>query len=249
MEFKGKTVLVTGAAGGIGAETCRHFVKQGAEVIAVDRSASGLSQLQSELGDSLQVVECDLSDEQAIASLQRSLSEQTIDVLVNNAGVGKFADYDFSAEDFDWHFQINTRAPMFMVKYFRENLQRSAAPNIVNIASVAARMEWGNHFLYSTAKAALEKFTYHLVKDLPWLRANAILPGVIDTAILSGFEDMDLDELRAYLAVEIPCKRIGEPADIANAVIFLSSDKASYINGASLIIDGGVMHSNTWVGL
>lgn len=249
MEFEGKTVLVTGAAGGIGAQTCRQFVQQGATVVAVDRSRVGLSELQSELGNSLRIAECDLSDEQAIATLQRDLADLTLDVLVNNAGVGKFADYDFSAEDFDWHFHINTRAPMFMVKYFRENLQRSAAPNIVNIASVAARMEWANHFLYSTAKAALEKFTYHLVKDLPWLRANAILPGVIDTAILSGFEDMDLDELRAYLAAEIPCKRIGEPADIANAVIFLSSDKASYINGASLIIDGGVMHSNTWVGL
>ena len=106
-----------------------------------------------------------------------------------------------------------------------------------------------NHFLYSTTKAALEKFTHHLVKDLPWLRANAVLPGVIDTAILEGLDNMNLDELRAYLAQEIPCKRIGVPADIANAVLFLSSDHASYINGASLVVDGGVMHSNTWVGL
>lgn len=249
MDFKGITVLVTGAAGGIGSETCRQFINQGANVVAVDNDSEKLLRLREELGRSLQVEGCDLSSEIQIKDLQRRLSHMPIDVLVNNAGVGRFVDYDFSTEDFDFHFHINTRAPMLMVKYFKANLAQSSAPSIVNIASVAARMEWANHFLYSTAKAALEKYTYHLVKDMPWLRANVILPGVIDTAILNGFEDMDLDELRAYLKSTIPCKRIGEPADIANAVLFLSSHKANYINGAALIIDGGVLHSNTWVGL
>ena len=249
MSFHNKLVLVTGASGGIGAEICRQFIASGATVIAVDINETALLSLKNELGAQLETVVCDLQHEEQIRNLASQLSGRCIDVLVNNAGVGRFVDYDFTTEDFDWHFHINTRAPMLMVKHLMPNLKQSAAPGIVNIASVAARIEWANHFLYSTTKAALEKFTHHLVKDLPWLRANAVLPGVIDTAILEGLGNMNFDELRAYLAQEIPCKRIGVPADIANAVLFLSSDNASYINGASLVVDGGVMHSNTWVGL
>ena len=249
MSFHNKLVLVTGASGGIGAEICRQFIASGATVIAVDINETALLSLKNALGAQLETVVCDLQHEEQIRSVASQLSGRCIDVLVNNAGVGRFVDYDFTTEDFDWHFHINTRAPMLLVKHLMPNLKQSAAPGIVNIASVAARIEWANHFLYSTTKAALEKFTHHLVKDLPWLRANAVLPGVIDTAILEGLGNMNFDELRAYLAQEIPCKRIGVPADIANAVLFLSSDNASYINGASLVVDGGVMHSNTWVGL
>ncbi len=249
MTFHHKSVLVTGASGGIGAEICRQFTTSGATVIAVDINEAALLSLKQELGAQLEIVVCNLRHEEQISDLASKLSGRCIDILVNNAGVGRFVDYNFTTEDFDWHFHINTRAPMLLVKHLIPNLKHSAAPAIVNIASVAARIEWANHFLYSTTKAALEKFTHHLVKDLPWLRANAVLPGVIDTAILEGLDNMNLDELRAYLAQEIPCKRIGVPADIANAVLFLSSDHASYINGASLVVDGGVMHSNTWVGL
>ncbi len=252
VNFTEKTILVTGAASGIGAATSQAFVEQGGLVIALDLNQVGLEELHSRCGDNLTPVHCDLGCEGSIEKALTTIKARfdRVDVLVNNAGVGRFVGMEFTPDDFDQHFHINLRGPMLLIKHSLELLRVSLTPNVINIASVAARLEWGNHFLYSCAKAGVEKYTKHLVRDLPWLRANCILPGVIDTAIL---DQLATEEEKAGLfqlmTERVPCGRVGSSDDIAQAILFLASPNASYINGASLVVDGGLSHANTWLGL
>jgi NAD(P)-dependent dehydrogenase (short-subunit alcohol dehydrogenase family) len=151
--------------------------------------------------------------------------------------------------DFHWHYDVLVKAPMLMVKHFIALLRRTSHPSIINISSQAARAEiMQNHFLYSTAKAALLKFTRHIVRDFPGVRANTILPGWIDTPIYrrAGLDPAMIDALYAQAVRKIPAKRIGTPEDIARSILFLSSEKASYINGAALDIDGGWGCNGDW---
>lgn len=252
MNFSEKVVLVTGAASGIGAATSKAFIAQGSSVIALDLNEMGLQEISAHCGDKLTPVHCDLGSE---ASIEKALTKikarfDRLDVLVNNAGAGRFVGMEFTPDDFDLHFHINLRGPMLLIKHSLELLQASLSPNVINIASVAARLEWGNHFLYSCAKAGVEKYTKHLVRDLPWLRTNCILPGVIDTAILDRLATAEEKAgLFQLMEEQVPCGRVGNPEDIAQAILFLASSNASYINGASLVIDGGLSHANTWLGL
>jgi len=113
----------------------------------------------------------------------------------------------------------------------------------------AARVEHTqHHFLYSTAKAALLKFTLHLVRDLPGIRANTIVPGWVDTPIYrrAGLDQATIEKIYEKAVTRVPAGRIGTPADIAHAVLFLSSEKASYINGATLDINGGWLCNADW---
>lgn len=252
MDFGGKIVLVTGAGSGIGAAICRQFIECGSEVVALDINESGLNHLALSCGDKLLPVVCDLTSESdieaSVAAIRKRLDR--VDVLINNAGIARFTNLGFTLEDFDEHFYTNLRAPMLMMKHCTGLLQKSTSPCVINMASVAARIEWGNHFLYSCAKAGLEKFTKHLVRDLPWLRANCILPGVVDTAILNRLATPEQKSgLFELMEDSVPCGRVGTTDDIANAVRFLASDEAGYVSGASLVVDGGLSHSNRWLGL
>ncbi len=252
VNFAGKIILVTGAAAGIGAATSQAFLERGGLVIALDVNEVALHELRSHCGDQLIPVICDLSSEASItkAVLEIKARFDRVDVLVNNAGAGRFVGMEFTPADFDQHFHINLRGPMLLIKHCLELLQASASPSVINIASVAARLEWANHFLYSCAKAGLEKYTKHLVRDLPWLRANCILPGVIDTAILDSLATPEEKAgLFQLIQEQVPCGRVGSTEDIAKAILFLASADASYINGASLVVDGGLSHANTWLGL
>jgi NAD(P)-dependent dehydrogenase (short-subunit alcohol dehydrogenase family) len=139
---------------------------------------------------------------------------------------------------------------MLMVKHFVELLRASDAPAMVNIGSVAGRVEWPDHFLYSCTKAGIEKYTQHLVRDLPWIRSNCVIPGFIDTSILDGLCAQE-EKAGLFKVVEetLPCGRMGHPDDIAKAILFLTSADADYINGASLVVDGGFLHSSKWLGV
>ena len=252
MSFSEQVILVTGAASGIGAATSKAFIDHGGLVIALDVNEPGLREISAHCGDRLTAVRCDLGTE---VSIEKALAKikarfDRVDVLVNNAGAGRFVGMEFTPADFDQHFHINLRGPMLLIKHSLELLRASRSANVVNIASVAARLEWGNHFLYSCAKAGVEKYTKHLVRDLPWLRANCILPGVIDTAIIDRLATaQEKAGLFHLMEEQVPCGRVGSPDDVAQAILFLASSNASYINGASLVVDGGLSHANTWLGL
>ena len=249
--FKDYTVLITGSASGIGFETARQFIEQGATVVGADVDEKALQEAAARLEDRFIPQRCDVSVEGEIASLREGVETRfgRLDVLVNNAGRGRFVvPAEMEEEDFRYHYEVLVKGPMLLVKHFIPLLRKSSNPSILNVSSTAARHEYSNHFLYSTAKAAVEKFTYHLVRDLPGIRSNTILPGWVDTPIYdkAGLSREEIEAVFGSVVSKIPCGRIGRPEDIAHCILFLSSEKASYINGACVIIDGGYLHCPDW---
>ena len=241
---KDYVAVVTGAASGIGLATARQFVEAGKTVVGIDLNEGALTEVAVRLGNRFIPKTCDVSKEQEIANFSSEFSKSYshLDVLVNNAGSARVRNIEqMTVDDFEFHFSLLLKGPMFFVKHFTPFLRKAPAPSIVNISSAAAWVVTPNHFLYSAAKLALEKFTRHMVIDLPGIRSNSILPGFINTAIFKaiGIDDEQKINILKSATKRIPCGRIGTPEDIANCVTFLCSDKASYINGASIVIDGG----------
>ncbi len=243
--FKNYVVLITGAASGIGYCAAQLFVQEQATVIGADMDQAALDRAQATLGERFVPRICDVSNEAQVAATAQSVEKAfgKLDVLVNNAGRGNVVNLEAMQEaDFYWHYDVLVKGPMLMVKHCAPLLRKSSNPSILNISSQTARAELRqDHFLYSTAKAALLKFTRHLVRDLPGIRANTIVPGWVDTPIYSraGLDQVAIKFMYDQAVTRIPAGRIGKPEDIANCILFLSSEKASYINGAAVDIDGG----------
>ncbi len=249
--FKDYIVVITGAASGIGLETAGQFIRQGATVVGADMDEKALGEAVNLLGDRFISQRCDVSVEKEIASLAEGVENRfgRLDILVNNAGRGRFVVPEaMEEEDFYYHYEVLVKGPMLLVKHFIPLLRKSSNPSILNVSSTAARHEYSNHFVYSTAKSAVEKFTYHLVRDLPGIRANTILPGWVDTPIYdkAGLSREEIEAVFGSVLPKIPCGRVGTPEDIANCILFLSSEKASYINGACVVIDGGYLRGPDW---
>ncbi len=250
--FKDVIVLITGAASGIGFGTARLFISEGATGVGFDLEAAALARTRDDLGERFVSRPGDVSNEADIAAAARFVEERfgRLDTLVNNAGRGTLVQMEAMQEsDFYWHYDVLVKGPMLMVKHFAPLLRKSANPSILNISSSAARVEHTqNHFLYSTAKAAMLKFTQHIVRDLPGIRANTILPGWIDTPIYAraGLDEATIKLVYEHALPRIPAGRIGSPEDIGHCILFLSSPKASYINGASIDIHGGYLSNADW---
>ncbi len=251
-EFKGFVVMVTGAASGIGLGTAGQFIAEGATVISPDIDGEGLGRAAAELGEKYVPRVCDISKADQVSALADFVREEygRLDVLVNNAAKGKLAAVDAMTEDdFYYHYEVDVKGTMLMVTAFLPLLRESSYPSIVNISSSAALVEHVNHhFLYSSAKAAVLKYTRHLARDLPGIRANCILPGWVDTPIYerAGFERSFVEQVYEKAAKHIPAGRVAEPEDIANCILFLCSKKAGYVNGAALSVDGGYLTGADW---
>jgi NAD(P)-dependent dehydrogenase (short-subunit alcohol dehydrogenase family) len=237
-----RVVLITGAASGIGLETAKQFMASGASVLAADINKDLLGENAADLGENYLPLVLDVADENRIEEVSGQVRENygKLDALVNNAVTAELGEPgELSGERFDHEMSVNLKGPMLLVKHFAPLLRNSENGSVVNICSIAAITELPGHFLYSAAKTALEKFTRDCCRAVTGVRHNCILPGFIETPILDTYGD-EAEFVRETARNSSPAGRMGMPIDIAYAIEFLCSNKATFINGATLVVDGGL---------
>ena len=219
MQFKDKVVIVTGGAQGIGKCIAEEFAREGAQVCVIDRQAGPH-------------YVADLASKTAIEEFCRWVVERYghVDYVVNNAlPLMKGLD-ECSYEDFQYALSVGVTAPFYLVKLLKEHLAEGAS--IVNISSSRDRMSQPQTESYTAAKGGIAALTHALAVTLAGkARVNSISPGWIDTAY-TRYEGPD--------ATQQPAGRVGHPLDIAHMVLFLCSDKAGFITGENICIDGGM---------
>lgn len=242
MSDRKKTVLVTGALGGIGRAICKRFFEEGWCVLATDclSKPSDFVAYTHFFEINLRQFVVDADCRRKAVSELRAVLPHGLDALVNNAAVqrlGRFA--DISAEDWQETLDVNLTAPMLLAQELLDVLvQRKGA--VVNIASIHRVLTKPGFVAYATAKSALVGLTKAMAVDLQGrVRVNSISPAAIDTAMLrSGFGG-DESAISA-LAHLHPSQTIGTPEEVANCVWFLTSEQMPFLNGANLPIDGGI---------
>ena len=253
MRFSGKTVVVTGAASGIGAESARLFAREGAIVFAGDIDVEGGTALAAEAEGDVRFQPCDVTDCEAIRRLMDRTAAETggIDVVLNNAGAGGARAPIDEIEPADWDrtMDLLLRAVAFGIRYAVPHMKGRANASVVNISSVAAIGPGYSPTAYAVAKAGVLHLTKMAAADLARhrIRVNAIQPGFINTNIFTSSLDID-DAHKATAKAAIaqmssnaqPVRRGGEPNDIAQAAAYLASEAASFVNGTSLLVDGGL---------
>ena len=238
--FSGKRVILTGAASGIGAMTARLFVREGARLFGVDRDADGLATLQRELGADFLTHTADLAVQDEVEGMVCAGVEALggLDCLINNAGIGALA----RATDLDpalWRqvHAIDLDAVFYAARIALPHLIESKGV-IVNTASLSGLGADYRFTAYNSAKAAVIGLTRNLAVDYAGdgVRVNAVAPGYI----LTPLTGMMTEAVDAAMTAEIPLGRAGRPEEIADAIAFLASDRASFITGETLTIDGGI---------
>jgi 3-oxoacyl-[acyl-carrier protein] reductase len=239
----GKVALLTGAAGGIGLATARALVAEGAHLVMGDVAdlAPALASLQDAGGETPVAVRLDVTEtSSAEAAVARAVEQfGKLDILINNAGVGKPASLAEVTDDlWDWIIDINLKGPFICSRAAAPHLADGGA--IVNLASLAGRASSpGMACAYSASKAGLLGLTRHLAKELAprGIRVTAVNPGVVDTTLVSN--NYPKDHLARTIET-IPLGRVAQPEEIAKVIVFLASDDASYVTGASLDTNGGI---------
>jgi len=243
-EFEENVVIITGAARGIGMATVLEFSKRGASVVIVDVLEQELSELGKNLrkmGNKALPIKADVSDNGQVEDVVKKTLDKfgKIDILINNAGIaGPVAPIvDLTEEDWDKVFRINLKSMFLFCKKVVPVMIKNKKGKIINIASIAGKEGNENLAPYSASKAGVICFSRVLAKELVkyGIRVNCIAPAVINTPILSTLPQKTIDTLVA----KIPMGRMGYPEEVANLILFLSSEKSSFITGQCINITGG----------
>jgi len=243
----GKVAVVTGGAGGIGLSICRHFVDAGSAVAVWDVDAERAEQAARSLGDFAIGVAVDITDRATVELALKTTVESLgpVDVLVNNAGIDKIAPFLQSTEA-DWEriVAVNFLGTVRCCHVVLPGMVERGQGRIVNIASDAGRVGSSGEAVYSGTKGGVIAFTKTLAREVArkGITANCICPGPTQTPLLEQVAATSTG-LHESLARAIPMKRIGEPDDVAPAVVFLASDAAGFITGQTLSVSGGLTMS------
>lgn len=250
MSFSGKVVLITGAAGGIGIAAAKVFAKEGAKLALVDLSKDALEQAARSINaEDILLLSADVSKEQDVKNYVEDTKNAfgQIDVFINNAGInGDFANLDEQTEkNFNAVFGVNVLGAFFGLKYVLPIMKEQRSGAVVNTASNGGLLGAPGMGLYVASKHAvlgLNKTAALEVADFG-VRVNAVAPSGVDTQMMRSIETnaMPAKEGEARTAFEssVPMKRYATAEEIADLMVFLSSDKASFISGSYYRIDGG----------
>ena len=261
--FDGKVVIVTGGAYGIGRATALEFAREGAAVVIADidpGAGKAIATRLRELGPGGLLVEADVSQSDAC---RRVISETVtafggVDVLFNNVGIQAPSSYqnveDTPEETWDLIMDVNLKSYYLMSKYAIPEMRRRGGGAIINTASVQGLQSQKLVPAYAASKGGILSLTRNMALDYASenIRVLAVCPGAIDTKMVrtaAGMEEGDPDETIAAWGKAHPIGRIGTGKDIANVVLFLASDKASFMTGEHVCVDGGFMAQGSWGGM
>jgi NAD(P)-dependent dehydrogenase (short-subunit alcohol dehydrogenase family) len=242
MRLSGKTALITGAAGGIGAEIARRFREEGASVFVSDVNRAEGEKTAASMGAVF--LPLDVTSEESWKAALSAVLERTgrLDVLVNNAGINVRKNIEeMPVEAFDAMFAVNVRGPFLGIKHSLPIMRAAGGGVILNMSSICGLV--GHRYTneaYTTTKGALTLLTKSVAvryaKDN--IRCNSVHPSTVETALVRAM--LKDPERRAERLGEVPLGRLAGATEVANALVYLASDEASFINGAAIPVDGGL---------
>ncbi|MFD0909011.1 3-oxoacyl-[acyl-carrier-protein] reductase [Ruegeria arenilitoris] len=240
-DLTGKCALVTGASGGIGGEIARTLHAAGATVGLSGTRVEPLQKLADELGERAHVLPCNLGDPEAVAALPKQAADAmgSVDILVNNAGITRDNIFmRMSDEEWQSVIDVNLTATAKLCKGVLRGMMKARWGRIINISSVVGATGNPGQVNYAASKAGMVGMTKSLAYEVAsrGITANAVAPGFITTAMT----DKLTDEQKSGILTQVPAGRMGEPSEIAAAVLYLASPEAGYVTGTTLHVNGGM---------
>ena len=240
-DLTGKNALVTGASGGIGADIARALHKAGAVVALSGTREAPLAELAAELGERAHVVTCNLSDAAAVEALPKAAAEAmgSVDILVNNAGITR-DNLAMRMSDDEWNsvIDVNLTSTFRLCRGVLRGMMKARWGRIVNITSIVGATGNPGQVNYSAAKAGMVGLSKSLAFEVAsrGITVNCVAPGFIATAMTDKLNN----DQKGRILAQIPSGRMGNPAEIAAAVLYLSSSEAGYVTGSTLHVNGGM---------
>ncbi|MFQ5554791.1 MAG: SDR family NAD(P)-dependent oxidoreductase [Acidimicrobiia bacterium] len=245
MEFEDRTVIVTGGASGIGRAVVNGFAAGGARVAVADIDAAGAADVAKQ-HDGAQALNMDVTDTASVAAgVEKVIGDWgRIDILVNVAGWDRIRPFIETDEEFwDRVIAINFRGPLATCHAVLPHMREQGSGVIVNTASEAGRSGSSGEAVYSGAKGGIITFTKALAREVAryGIRANVVAPGLTETPLLQGMIDDGHGSLMDAIKRATPIRRFGLPEEVADAILFMASDRASFITGQTLGVAGGLV--------
>lgn len=242
MRLKDKVAIITGAASGIGRETALLFAKEGATVIACDISQDQLDSLKAEAGDSVFPFKADITDRESVNNCVKEVEEKfdRIDILINNAGITADS-LLVKMEESQWDrvINVNLKGVFNMTQAVVPVMLKKNSGVVLTTSSVVGRYGNIGQTNYAATKAGVIGMTFSWAKEFgkKGIRFNAVAPGFIKTPMTEDLPEKVVD----IMINKTPLRRLGSPADIAQAFLFLASDESSFITGQVIGVDGGIV--------
>lgn len=242
MRLKDKVAIVTGGANGLGLETTKVFIENGAKVVIADFDKVNGEKRQEEFGGDCLFVEVDVSNPESVENMVKKTIEKfgKIDILINNAGITRDAMlHKMTIENFDKVIDINLKGVFVCTQSVIPYMREANYGRIINTSSIVGVIGNVGQTNYAAAKAGLIGMTKTWAKELgkKGITVNAVAPGFINTAMLQTIPENVINKIKSGISLG----ELGEPSDIANAYLYLASDEARYITGHVLQVDGGIV--------